>query len=99
MLVMGRQIAYGADDEIVTLLRCLDGEDRDGIGSECQEELRKQLNLWIALRHRADDEFLSLAEKGEADIPLYQLMHIADLLLVSLDRLVAGPAPEDVDAA
>jgi DNA-binding XRE family transcriptional regulator len=47
--------------------------------------------------------FVSLAEKGEADIPLYQLMHIADLLWVSLDRLVAGPtssgAPGDVDAA
>jgi len=26
-------------------------------------------------------------------------MHIADLLLVSLDRLVAGPAPEEVDAS
>jgi DNA-binding XRE family transcriptional regulator len=47
--------------------------------------------------------FVSLAENGEADIPLYKLMHIADLLLVSLDRLVAGPTPGgssgDVDAA
>jgi hypothetical protein len=42
---------------------------------------------------------VSLAEQGEADIPLYQLMHIADLLMVGLDGLVAGPAPEDVDAA
>jgi ribosome-binding protein aMBF1 (putative translation factor) len=36
--------------------------------------------------------FVSLAEKGEVDIPLYQLMHVADLLLVSLDRLVAPKA-------
>jgi transcriptional regulator with XRE-family HTH domain len=45
--------------------------------------------------------FVPLAESGEADIPLYQLMRIADLLQVSLDRLVAGPAPgaEEVDAA
>ena len=47
--------------------------------------------------------FVSLAENGEADIPLYQLMHIADLLLVSLDRLVAGPTPggssREADAA
>ena len=42
---------------------------------------------------------LALAENGEADIPLYQLMHIADLLMVGLDGLVAGPPPEDVDAA
>jgi hypothetical protein len=47
--------------------------------------------------------FVSLAENGEAEIPLYKLMHIADLLLVSLDRLVAGRTPSglpgDVDAA
>ncbi|WP_199763311.1 helix-turn-helix domain-containing protein, partial [Bradyrhizobium guangdongense] len=43
--------------------------------------------------------FVSSAEKGEADIPLYQLMHMADLLMVSLDQLVAGAAPDEVDAA
>lgn len=37
--------------------------------------------------------------RGEADIPLYQLMRIADLLMVGLDGLVAGPVPEEVDAA
>ncbi|MBR0849852.1 helix-turn-helix domain-containing protein [Bradyrhizobium diazoefficiens] len=36
--------------------------------------------------------FVSLAERGEVDIPLYQLMRVADLLLVSLDRLVAPKA-------
>jgi hypothetical protein len=39
------------------------------------------------------------AEAGEADMPLYQLMHVADLLMVGLDALVAGPAPDEVDAA
>jgi hypothetical protein len=38
------------------------------------------------------------AERGDVDIPLYQLMHIADLLMVGLDGLVAGPVPEEVEA-
>ncbi|MBR0965353.1 helix-turn-helix domain-containing protein [Bradyrhizobium diazoefficiens] len=37
-------------------------------------------------------EFVSRAESGETSIPLHQLTHIADLLLVDLDSLVAGPA-------
>ncbi|MHC2619320.1 DNA-binding XRE family transcriptional regulator [Bradyrhizobium huanghuaihaiense] len=37
-------------------------------------------------------EDISRAECGEISIPLYQLTHIADLLLVDLDSLVAGPA-------
>jgi hypothetical protein len=47
----------------------------------------------------ASSGFTALAEKGEAEIPLYQLMRIADLLLVSLDRLVAGPTSGEVTAA
>jgi len=35
---------------------------------------------------------LSRAERGEISIPLHQLTHMADLLLVDLDSLVAGPA-------
>ncbi|UWU81060.1 helix-turn-helix domain-containing protein [Bradyrhizobium huanghuaihaiense] len=35
---------------------------------------------------------VSRAERGEISIPLHQLTHIADLLLVDLDSLVAGPA-------
>jgi hypothetical protein len=48
--------------DIVTLLRCLNGVEKDGIGVECYEELRRQVNLWINLRHRANEEFFSLAE-------------------------------------
>lgn len=43
--------------------------------------------------------FVAQTERGEADIPLYQLMRIADLLMVGFDGLVAGPVPEEVDAA
>jgi DNA-binding XRE family transcriptional regulator len=42
--------------------------------------------------------FVAQAERGDVDIPLYQLMHIADLLMVGLDGLVAGPVPEEVEA-
>ena len=35
---------------------------------------------------------LSRAERGEISVPLHQLTHMADLLLVDLDSLVAGPA-------
>ena len=45
----------------------------------------------------ASSGFIALAEKGETEIPLYQLMRIADLLMLNLDRLVAGPAK--IDAA
>ena len=55
-------ISSSADDRIVTIIRCLDGKENDGIGHDCYEELRRQVNLWINLRHRPDEEFLSLAE-------------------------------------
>lgn len=42
--------------------------------------------------------FVAAAEQGEADIPLYQLMRIADVLMVGLDGLVAGPVPEEAEA-
>ncbi|MCJ9704090.1 helix-turn-helix domain-containing protein, partial [Bradyrhizobium sp. SHOUNA76] len=53
----------------------------------------------LAERLSVTPAFVASAEQGEADIPLYQLMHIADLLMVGLDGLVAGPVPEGVDAA
>jgi hypothetical protein len=37
-------------------------------------------------------EFVTRAESGEISIPIHQLTHMADLLLVDLDSLVAGPA-------
>ena len=78
---------------------------RQEIGARVRHarERRGYTEVQLAELIGAAPAFVSLAEKGEADIPLYQLMHIADLLLVSLDRLVAGPTPSDlpgdVDAA
>jgi hypothetical protein len=60
-------------------------------------EARGYTETQLAELIHASSEFVSLAEKGEASIPLYQLMHIADILLVSLDWLVAGPAPSAGD--
>jgi NACHT domain len=62
VLNMADAIPSATDDAIVTLLRCLEAQERDGIGQECYEELRRQVNLWINLRHRPDEKFLSLAE-------------------------------------
>ena len=44
-------------------------------------------------------EFVSQAERGETSIPIHQLRHIADLLLVDLDGLVAGPASSEMPAS
>jgi DNA-binding XRE family transcriptional regulator len=88
--------------------------DEQAVMMTADEQSRHRLEIGARVRHARETRgytevqlaeligvapaFVSLAETGEADIPLYQLMHIADLLLVGLDRLVAGPAPE-VDAA
>lgn len=78
---------------------------RQEIGARVKSarETRGYTEVQLAELIGVTSAFVSLAEKGEAEIPLYKLMHIADLLLVSLDRLVAGPAPGrlagEVDAA
>lgn len=74
---------------------------RLGIGARVKaaRETRGYTEVQLAERIGITPAFVASAEEGKADIPLYQLIHIADLLMVSLDRLVAGPAPEDVDAA
>ncbi|WP_338305182.1 helix-turn-helix transcriptional regulator, partial [Bradyrhizobium ottawaense] len=73
---------------------------RLGIGARVKaaREMRGYTQGQLAERLSVTPAFVQLAEQGEADIPLYQLMHIADLLMVSLDGLVAGPVPEEVDA-
>ena len=74
---------------------------RLGIGARVKaaRESRGYTEAQLAERIGVTPAFMARTETGEADIPLYQLMHIADLLMVSLDGLVAGPAPEEVDAA
>lgn len=74
---------------------------RLGIGARVKaaRESRGYTVAQLAERIDVTAAFMSSAEQGEADIPLFKLMHIADLLMVSLDGLVMGPAPEEVDAA
>ena len=63
ILNMADRIPSASHDDITTLIRCLDGVENDGIGVECYEELRRQVNLWINLRHHSGEKFLSLAER------------------------------------
>ncbi|MFB6416776.1 MULTISPECIES: helix-turn-helix domain-containing protein [Bradyrhizobium] len=74
---------------------------RLGIGARVKaaRETRGYTQAQLAERLSVTPAFVALAEQGEADIPLYQLMHIADLLMVGLDGLVAGPVPEEVETA
>ena len=92
-----------ADEQAVMMTADEQALHRLGIGARVRtaRETRGYTETQFAELIGVTPAFVSRAERGEADIPLYQLMHIADLLLVSLDRLVAGPtpSPEDVDAA
>lgn len=74
---------------------------RLGIGARVKaaREMRGYTQGQLAEHLGVAPAFVVAAEQGEVDIPLYQLMHIADLLMVGLDGLVAGPVPEEVDAA
>jgi hypothetical protein len=62
ILNMADAVSSAGYDETITLVRCLNGVEKDGIGEECYDELRRQVNLWINLRHRDGEEFFSLAE-------------------------------------
>lgn len=95
---------YASPDEQAAMMTADEqSRHRLGIGARVRSarETRGYTEAQLADRIGVTPAFMSLAEKGEAEIPLYQLMHIADLLMVSLDGLVAGPAPsaEEVDAA
>lgn len=90
-----------ADEQAAMMTADEQSRHRLGIGARVKaaRQMRGYTEAQIAERIGVTPAFVALAEQGEADIPLYQLMHIADLLMVSLDGLVAGPAPEDADAA
>ncbi|MCK1708276.1 MULTISPECIES: helix-turn-helix transcriptional regulator [unclassified Bradyrhizobium] len=91
------------DEQAVMMTADEQSRHRLGIAARVKaaRETRGYTEAQLAERIGVAPAFVSLAENGEADIPLYQLMHIADLLMVSLDGLVAGPAPnaEEFDAA
>ncbi|MGY3036337.1 DNA-binding XRE family transcriptional regulator [Bradyrhizobium sp. USDA 4354] len=90
-----------ADEQAVMMTAEEQAQHRLGIGARVKaaRETRGYTEAQLAEQIGVAPAFLSKAEQGEAEIPLYQLMHIADLLMVGLDGLVAGPAPEEVDAA
>lgn len=92
---------YASPDEQAAMMTADEqSRHRLGIGARVKaaRQVRGYTEAQLAERIGVTPAFVMLAEKGEADIPLYQLMHIADLLMVGLDGLVAGPAPEEVDA-
>ena len=50
-----------SDAEVLALARSITDRERD-IGIECVQELRRRINLWLSLRHRPGNEFISLCE-------------------------------------
>ncbi|OPY95886.1 transcriptional regulator [Bradyrhizobium sacchari] len=70
-----------------------------GAQVKAAREARGYTEMQIANLISVSPEFVSRAENGEISIPLHQLTHIADLLLVDLDSLVAGPASIEVPAS
>lgn len=92
---------YASSDEQAAMMTADEqSRHRLGIGARVKaaRQMRGYTEAQLAERIGVTPAFVVQAEKGETDIPLYQLMHIADLLMVGLDGLVAGPAPEEVDA-
>ncbi|WP_439363194.1 helix-turn-helix domain-containing protein [Bradyrhizobium sp. DASA03005] len=89
-----------ADEQAVMMTTDEQARHRRGIGARVKatREARGYTTAQLAEHLSVTPAFVASAEQGEADIPLYQLMHIADLLMVGLDRLVAGAA-EEMDAA
>jgi DNA-binding XRE family transcriptional regulator len=71
---------------------------RRHIGAQLKgaREARGYTEAQIADLVGVSPEFISGAERGEVSIPLHQLTHMADLFLVDLDSLVAGPASIDL---
>jgi NACHT domain len=62
-LNMADDLGSLSDAEIVTLSRSLRADQQAEICAECVDELARRVNLWLALRHRRSDEFLTLVEQ------------------------------------
>lgn len=62
ILNLADRVPTSNSEEIVTLLRCLKHPGSDAIGSECCEELQKQVNLWIRKRNQTDEGFFLLVD-------------------------------------
>jgi len=83
-----------ADEQALMMTEEEQALHRQHIGAQVRSarEARGYTGIEIANLLGVSPEFVSLAESGETSIPLHQLTHIADLLLVDLNKLVAGPA-------
>jgi hypothetical protein len=62
ILSMADGLPLASENEIITLLKCLNGRDVDGIGSECFDALRGHVNRPIELGIPIDDQYLSTIE-------------------------------------
>jgi hypothetical protein len=83
-----------ADEQVLMMTEAEQALHRQHIGAQVRgaREARGYTGIEIANLLGVSPEFVSRAESGETSIPLHQLTHIADLLLVDLKKLVAGPA-------
>ena len=83
-----------ADEQALMMTEEEQALHRQHIGAQVRaaREARGYTGIEIANLLGVSPEFVSRAESGEISIPLHQLTHIADLLLVDLNKLVAGPA-------
>lgn len=82
-----------ADEQALMMTEEEQALHRKHIGAQVKaaREARGYTEAQIANLVAVSPEFVSRAERGEVSIPIHQLTHMADLLLVDLDSLVAGP--------
>jgi NACHT domain len=64
ILNMADEIGSLSDAQLIALLRSLPDELSEEIGSECEAELRRRVNLWLVLRHRGSDHFRLLLRRA-----------------------------------
>jgi NACHT domain len=63
LLNMADEINSLPDEHVVALARSLPSELMEDIGGECEDELRRRVNLWLTLRHRSSSDFVSLVHR------------------------------------
>lgn len=82
-----------ADEQALMMTEEEQALHRQHIGAQVKgaRQARGYTEAQIANLVFVSPEFVSRAENGEISIPIHQLTHMADLLLVDLDSLVAGP--------
>jgi hypothetical protein len=71
ILNLADEIGSLPDDQIVTLAKSLPTDLIEDIGGECDDELRRRVNLWIALRHLPGDKFISLVNHWLEALAVY----------------------------